>query len=399
MKIIKEYARHHPDVFDYFSRSRLDAFLDEDVLSVIHGDNWCSVLLAERGNALLHVFAKKPIGETGWYDIEPFIGYAGPVSTTADPSFLAAALESYRDICLGERIVAEVIRFSPILENHSVFADSAIDVVVAKPIIVVACENEESEMMARYSGFCRNRIRRGSKEVTFHEMDRTREMETFAAFLSESLDRVGAESAWRFSPAFFERARDSEKFSLYRVARGDEMLCACMVIFHPRSAYYFLVATSPRRVHGANEILVHGIAPRGSRARHPALDPRRWELGRGGRSVVAVQEQIFARAGPVPHRQAGPRTRRVCYAARRSRTSEPEHCRIEVLPQVPFGTLPLTRRPALDRAPTSAQSARNSRMLSHTLATSASLTEKADGSHTALGIISVATGNCLSGRR
>ena len=260
MKIIKEYARHHPDVFDYFSRSRLDAFLDEDVLSVIHGDNWCSVLLAERGNALLHVFAKKPIGETGWYDIEPFIGYAGPVSTTADPSFLAAALESYRDICLGERIVAEVIRFSPILENHSVFADSAIDVVVAKPIIVVACENEESEMMARYSGFCRNRIRRGSKEVTFHEMDRTREMETFAAFLSESLDRVGAESAWRFSPAFFERARDSEKFSLYRVARGDEMLCACMVIFHPRSAYYFLVATSPRRVHGANEILVHGIA-------------------------------------------------------------------------------------------------------------------------------------------
>ena len=260
MKIIKEYARRHPDVFDYFSPSRLDAFLDEDVLSVIHGDKWCSVLLAERGNAFLHVFAKKPIGETGWFDIEPFIGYAGPVSTTADPQFLAAALESYREICLGERIVAEVIRFSPILENHSVFADSAIDVVLAKPIVVVACEDDETEIMARYSSSCRNKIRRWSKEMTFQEMDHTREMEAFAAFLSESLDRVGAESAWRFPPAFFERAGDSGKVSLYRVARGDEMLCASMVISHPRSAYYFLTATSPRKVQGANEILVHGIA-------------------------------------------------------------------------------------------------------------------------------------------
>ena len=42
---------------------------------------------------------------------------------------------------------------------------------------------------------------------------------------------------------------------------------------------------------------------------------------------------------------------------------------------------------------------RNSRMVPHTLATSASLTEKADGSHTALGIISVATGKRSSGRR
>ena len=75
IKVFKEKAKYHPNTFDFFNFDRLDAFHHPEVLSVIYGDNWESVLIVNEEKAFLHIFSKQQIENTICYNIEPFIDY------------------------------------------------------------------------------------------------------------------------------------------------------------------------------------------------------------------------------------------------------------------------------------------------------------------------------------
>lgn len=47
------------------------------------------------GDRLIHPFIRRAVPGTEWSDIESAYGYAGPLSTTRRPEFIAAAWESY----------------------------------------------------------------------------------------------------------------------------------------------------------------------------------------------------------------------------------------------------------------------------------------------------------------
>ena len=203
LKVHLECARHHVRAFEFFNFSSLDAFHNADVLSVVHGRDWRSVLITDGREAWLHAFAKTPIGETGHFDVDPFLGYAGPVATTPDRRFIEAALQTHAEVCRAEKIIAEVFRFNPLLGNHAAFDGTATRVVRAKDIIIATCAADEGAQMRTFTKSCRSSVRRGLRDLAFEALEGASGMDAFASLYRRSLGRLDSEAKWYFPDAFF----------------------------------------------------------------------------------------------------------------------------------------------------------------------------------------------------
>ena len=274
LKVHLECARHHVRAFEFFNFSSLDAFHNADVLSVVHGRDWRSVLITDGRDAWLHAFAKTPIGETGHFDVDPFLGYAGPVATTPDRRFIEAALQTHAEVCRAEKIIAEVFRFNPLLGNHAAFDGTATRVVRAKDIIIATCAADEGAQMRTFTKSCRSSVRRGLRDLAFEALEGASGMDAFASLYRRSLGRLDSEAKWYFPDAFFARARLGSRRGLRRSRRRRARLGRAR---DPPPGGCVLL---PRRQRGRPDpgreraSALRDCAP-GLCARRPAPDPRR----------------------------------------------------------------------------------------------------------------------------
>src|SRR5438093_363444 len=70
-----------------------------------------------RSDIYYHPFQVLPVDGTPYFDIQSPYGYGGPIATTRSETFLNDAWENYRKWCKANGILAEFIRFHPLLEN------------------------------------------------------------------------------------------------------------------------------------------------------------------------------------------------------------------------------------------------------------------------------------------
>ena len=54
------------------------------------------------------------------FDVETPYGYGGPVSTSSEPQFLAAAREAYLAWLRERGVIAELVRFHPLIQNAEI---------------------------------------------------------------------------------------------------------------------------------------------------------------------------------------------------------------------------------------------------------------------------------------
>jgi hypothetical protein len=261
LELYRVSAKYHSLAFEYFDFDKLDAFHNQEVLTVVYGKNWDSVLITEDEKAFLHAFSKQEIGDFGWYDIEPLIGYGGAVVNTSDVAFIGRALEAYSAFCREEKIIAEIMRFNCLLGNHACFENVfPLYIVPVKEIVIIECVKNEALQLQQFNEPCRRRVKKGRKECEFRVLDKEKEWEMFIRFYFNSLERVAAQKIWYFSSDFFERARQSKYFNVYGVWYKKQLASASLVIEYPLSAYYLLAGNSDDLVPGASELLIFGIS-------------------------------------------------------------------------------------------------------------------------------------------
>ena len=261
MKVHLARGRHAPELRKYFEPEKLDPFYSAEILDALHQGSWCSVLITSGRNALFHTFSKRRIGNSERFDIEPFLGYAGPVLNTDDPEFATDALAAYRQACIEEHIVAEFIRFNPLLQNQQPFAASELmEIQVAKDIVIVSCLESDLSQLAEFTESCARRVKKGKRECSYRKLTGDADLETFRALYRASLQRAGADAKWSLSDEFFSRLSASALCEIHGVFHECQLVSSCLVIHSGRSAYYLLVANRSPHVHGANEFLIFSIA-------------------------------------------------------------------------------------------------------------------------------------------
>jgi hypothetical protein len=253
MNIYFERAKHSLKAYEYFNFDKLDAFHNQDVLSVIFGDNWYSVLITDEEKAFFHVFSKNKIPNSDYFDIEPFLGYAGPVVNNENSGFICTALLKYSEICTEVKIIAEIIRFNPLLNNHVLFNNSMIKVFLSKEIVITFCRKDKELQLREFSKSRKRDIKIAEKSMIFNPSG---DIEVFKKLYFNSINKHNAKKEWFFKESLFDRIKISPYFNILEAKSGKDVLSSAIIIDHLLASYYFLAANTYPQVTGANDFLL-----------------------------------------------------------------------------------------------------------------------------------------------
>lgn len=287
----------HPSVLRrWFPAPDPDPYFEEAVLVTLYGPCWTSVLVEQDGHALRHAFAASAIASTGLFDIEPLVGYAGPLATPDAPhEFLIEALRRYSAFCREHGIVAELVRFNPILENHGRVDGLLTDLAVpdAKPVVYLPCTGD-LEAMSRYTPAARRNTRTGYRSSLVSVLPMTSETwEEFRSLYDANLDAVGAGREWRLDDGLWARLHRDCRLVLVGAVQAARLVAAAVVLAHHDTWYYLLAANvrDPDTRRGASNAVVHEITR--VAAQHGA---RRLGLGGGNSTSPADSLLRFKRS-------------------------------------------------------------------------------------------------------
>ena len=260
MKLVLTENFHDARFDQFFPIGRRSAFHEADVLTAI-APKWYSVLIFDGSMAFHNSFCASPIDGTGLFDVEPLLGYAGPLVTTADQDFIRAALELYSNTCSELKIIAELVRFDPMLKNHlSFLPQGKVEITAAKRVIVVSCFSDPANQMSQFSQPCRRRLRAGLRQYRFERLHGAAGFLRFRAQYETSVRRLNLNDRWLFSDQLYDNAAKSDLFATYGVYDGDRLVSSALVVHHPRCSHYMLVASVADYPPGASELLIFGIA-------------------------------------------------------------------------------------------------------------------------------------------
>jgi hypothetical protein len=247
----------YPDIVkSSFAFNKIDAFHEEETLNVIHNSKWECITIIEDENVFFNSFRRNKIGITDFYDIEPFLGYSGPMSNSKDETFIKNALIRYSEFCSQQNIIAEIIRFNPLLENHKLFLNTKINIFQAKDIVITSCYSEKDKQLNEFSKSRKRDIKTAQKSLSFSSHGN---ISDFKKMYNFAINEKKAKKEWHFDEKFFENISQSEKFKIVEVKSEKEILSMCILIKHKFAAYYFLAANRSPQFVGANDLLLFNV--------------------------------------------------------------------------------------------------------------------------------------------
>ena len=237
----------------------------------LNGDGMAYAFAAEEGDhVLFYPFFVRPIERVGfepvpepWYDIETVYGYSGPLCTTTDTAFLAGAWATFAAWCREKCIVAEFIRFNPLIDNYR-YVDNPCRVVLDRETVAVNLKCSEEDLWTSYPSVQRNMVRKAlRKGLVCEEVSAIEGLNAFRHLYDDTMDGIGAHHYYYFSDAYFNYVRHalSEKVKLFVVRDEDQVVAAALFLLHGDRIHYHLAGSDVRyREAAPNNLLLHTVA-------------------------------------------------------------------------------------------------------------------------------------------
>ena len=244
-----------------------------------------------QGECWMHGLHLSEVADTGLRDASSPYGYGGPVSTSDDPAFLAAAWAAYTGWMRAHRVVVEYVRFHPVLGNHRHYGGR-----VADNREVVWVDLQDGDFTAGFAPRLRHALRKSAAAgLVYREDAFAGQAAEFAAFHRAAMRAMNADPFYHFDDAYFEQlaATSLARLGVCRQRDDDRSpwLAAGLFLEGPGVAEYHLAASCEegRRL-GASGFALHAAA---QLARGRGL--RRLYLG-GGSDTRADNPLLFFKA-------------------------------------------------------------------------------------------------------
>lgn len=237
-----------------------------------NGDGEASAFVFQRGDdVLLHPFMKQSISRVGglelegeWRDIQSVYGYSGPLATTEAEDFLEEAFKAFHKYCLENNIVAEFIRFNPLLGNQR-FISRDYRVIHPKNTVEVSLNRTSEELWSSYPSVQRNMVRKAQKAgLEFELADLSWELLTeFRRLYEETMQYVGAKDYYYFSESYYRAALNELNGNMkIGIARLEgETAAAALIMYYGDKLHYHLSAADTRyRSLAGTNLILHSTA-------------------------------------------------------------------------------------------------------------------------------------------
>jgi len=209
---------------------------------------------SREGNRVwFHCCHRRLIPGSGRDDLETPYGYGGPLANCEDPEFLRAADAAFAAWARSEGIVAEFIRFHPLLENWRFCAPDSWRVIYNRPTVAIDLRASEETLLARMgSSFLRAARKAERSGLYFRELIPDRWIEPFREIYEQTMRRVQAPTSYYFySELFHGFLADMLEMRMFAVfapgpANAPDRLAASAILLGGREyLHYHLGASDP----------------------------------------------------------------------------------------------------------------------------------------------------------
>lgn len=172
------------------------------------------------------------------YDIQSSYGYGGPIANTDDIEFLSNFQKEFNNYCLQEHIIAEFIRFHPLIKNEKIF-DENIEISHNRYTVYLDLKNNEELIWKNeISSKNRNMIRKAQKNELVSEVSVN--YEAFKNLYYRTMSRLDASNGYYFKDEYFEIMKNSKHFHLLDVLRENKVIASGIFIGYNEYFHYHL---------------------------------------------------------------------------------------------------------------------------------------------------------------
>lgn len=249
----------------------------------------------DQGECWMHAVHVSRVPGASLKDASSPYGYGGPLSTSDDAQFLAAAWRAYCHWMLEARIVVEYVRFHPVLGNDRHYGGQ-----VADNRQVVTVDLTVHDIASNYASRLRYTVKKAEKAgLVYEESEFGAHAAEFANYHRAAMREMKADTFYLFDDAYFERLGQSGLATLgvCRHQAGAAWLAAGLFLDGAGVREYHLAATNEAgRAAGASSFNLHRAALAAQ-----ARGQRQLYLG-GGTDASADNPLLFFKSSYSPLR-------------------------------------------------------------------------------------------------
>lgn len=233
-----------------------------------NGDGQAHLFIAQQGeHRFCYPFMRRPIIkvgstpiEVGWYDIESVYGYTGALANTHNADFLVAAWREFGAWCQQQNVIAEFVRFHPLLQTHQ-WASHHIS--LERQTVVVPLVTEKPLLDSYPSGF-RTPLRQAYKYGLRCEISKTA-LPNFLALYTLTMQHLNAHEYYAFSEIYFETLLRETNSTIFVVYHADQPIAAAIFMYGGDYLHYHLAGSHRETLKmRPNHLMLHTAAEWGS---------------------------------------------------------------------------------------------------------------------------------------
>lgn len=228
----------------------LDAKRDESLKPVF----WVYI----EGDSLFYYgFHISKVESKNLWDIQSPYGYGGPLATTNNKDFLAHAWTSFIDWCKKNKILAEFVRFHPLIDNWGLFCGTVID-----DRQTVYIDLEYDDLLMSYSTRVRTAIRKAANLGLRVEWWKASDfLPVFINLYESSMRALSADEFYFFTDSYYRELINSKLSHLAACILNDKVVAAAVFLLSSDKIEYHLSASDEvgKRL-GATNLIIHNAA-------------------------------------------------------------------------------------------------------------------------------------------
>lgn len=181
-----------------------------------------------------------------YFDITTPYGYGGPiVIDKKDESLYQAYISAFHNHCIDNDIVAEFVRFHPLLNNADEFKQYT-DITYVRDVLITDLYSIDDSVLNAFSSSCRKIIRRQVRDgLTFNIFEKPKDLDVFKDIYLETMNHNKAKKFYYFDDEYFDRLINHLQNNMIMiVVEKDNVAIACsLCLFTDRFLHIHLSGT------------------------------------------------------------------------------------------------------------------------------------------------------------
>jgi len=229
------------------------------------GKAYCFYFSSKFGE-VLYPFLKNSINKLGYklkheyYDIQSVYGYSGCISSNNNKLLKKNFHKIFADYCKKSNIIAEFIRFHPILKNEN-FSNPYLKINKNRNTVILNLNQSYKNIFTKeYTSNNRNMIRKGSRELIFEVSNNLKSLEIFKENYHYTMKKIKAKKYYYFSKDYFSGLINKLKRQSYIINIFDkkQIVQNSMILFIDNDyAHYHLSGRSKNcTINASNNLML-----------------------------------------------------------------------------------------------------------------------------------------------